>query len=630
MNTILKTIKTAADVRAVPLDRLNDLAEEIRKRILSAVSRNGGHLASNLGVVELTLALHYVFDFSADRLVFDVGHQCYTHKLLTGRNERFDTLRQKDGISGFPSPAEHPADPFFVGHAGTAVATAVGLAVAAQMQNLPQKIVAFVGDASIVNGLSFEGLNNTTLVKRQLLIILNDNTMAIDKTQGAFANYLTQLRLTPSMELLQQRTRRLVDRMPLGQTIHESLHRLKDGLKTSVLGQQKFEQLRIPTFGPVDGHDILSLIKILAVLRDMEYPVILHVQTEKGRGAAFASQDPCTFHSPQPFEIDGDHALFPQDSGKTFTACFSEALAVRMRNDPRVVALTAAMPDGTGLADLRTEFPDRVVDVGIAESAAVAIAAGMAKNGLKPVVAIYSTFLQRSFDQIFHEVCLQDLPVVFCLDRGGFVGGDGAVHHGFCDIAFLRCLPNMVLAAPANEPEMHEALKFALACGKPCALRYPRDRVPSLSTLPPEYRCPPFETGHSVTLQTGSAGTILAYGSTAMDASLAAQRLRNQGIDLTVINARFAKPLDSGTLSRILSESPARPLFTVEDHALMGGFGSAVLEFAQEHRLDTSRIVRLGMPDAFIHQNTRKGQLQQAGIDAAGIETKIRDYVRPG
>ena len=625
---ILNTIKSHADLRCLTMTDLSALAEEVRQLIRTTVSHNGGHLASNLGVTELTIAMNYVFDFFEDRMVWDVGHQCYVHKILTGRAERFSELRQKDGISGFPDPRESQSDQFAVGHAGTSIATAVGLALGAQTRGTQEKIVTVVGDASVVNGLSFEGLNNTLLVNRQMLIILNDNSMAIDKTEGAFARYLTQLRLSRPYEDLQRRTRILVRRLPyIGSAIQGTVDRIKEGIKATLQGPHIFEQLRIPYFGPVDGHDIPSLVKLLTTLRDVDHPVVLHVQTEKGRGFAPAHRDPTKFHSPKPFKVNGETASFPDNAGQSFTAAFADALGELMRTDERVLALTAAMPDGTGLAELRDRFPKRVIDVGIAESAAVDIAAGLAKTGLRPVVAIYSTFLQRSFDQIFQEVSLQNLPVVFCLDRAGLVGSDGAVHHGFCDIALLRTLPNLVLMAPMDKLELSLALDFAVSSGLPCAIRYPRDLVPRLQPLTNNADCPPFELGKAAQLRSGSDAVILAYGSTVHAALLAAQRLAEDGFDVGVVSARFAKPLDGDLLLSILGADRSVPVFTIEDHALTGGFGSAVLEFAQENGLDARRIVRMGLPDCFIEFDSRAGQLAEVGIDTEGIANRIRQLL---
>ncbi len=628
---LLQRIKSPADLRQLEVGQLGELAEEIRGLIKDTVSQTGGHLASNLGVVELTLALHYVFDFGRDRITWDVGHQCYVHKILTGRAEQFHTLRQAGGLSGFPNPEESEQDQFSVGHAGTAIATAVGLAMGAQMRGSDEKVAAVVGDASIVNGLSFEGLNNTCLVKRQMLVILNDNSMAIDATQGAFANYLAHVRLWEPLEHLHRRTKLMVRRLPyFGQALQETLHRIKSGIKTTLQGPQIFEQLGLPYFGPVDGHDVGALVELLRAFKEVDYPVLLHVRTEKGRGFGPAHRDPCTFHSPQPFTMEGETASFPTGGGLTYTGAFAEALSEVMASDERVVALTAAMPDGTGLAGLRDRFGERVVDVGIAESAAVDIAAGMAKTGLRPVVAIYSTFLQRSFDQVFQEVSLQNLPVVFCMDRAGLVGGDGAVHHGFCDVTLLRSLPNMVLLAPADGAEMKGALRFAVESGRPCVLRYPRALVGEALVAGEAEACEPFVLGKSRRLREGADGVLVAYGSVVREALEAAELLAAEGVSQGVVNARFAKPLDEELLREVLGGEGGGLVVTVEDHALAGGFGSAVLEAAEEMGLDRGRIVRIGLPDSYIRHGSRGGQLAEVGLDAAGIARRVREKMVKG
>lgn len=622
MDSILSSISGPEAVRGLETDQLLALADEVRNVIKQTVSRNGGHLASNLGVVELTIALHHVFDMGHDRVCWDVGHQCYVHKLLTGRADRFETLRQANGISGFPNPGESQTDQFAVGHAGSAIASAVGLAVGAQQQGHGESVVAVVGDGSIVNGMSFEGLNNTSLLKRQLLIILNDNSMAIDPSEGAFADYLMQLRTSRSYEDLQRRTRLLVKRLPFGDAIHETLEHIKAGIKTTIQHRQIFEQLGIPYFGPIDGHDLPSLVRILGHLRDFEHPALLHIHTEKGRGFEPASKDPRAFHSPKPFELEGETVNFINETGgRSFTAAFASALQDEMEQDEGVIALTAAMPSGTGLSELRKSFPERVVDVGIAESAAVAIASGAAKTGLKPVVAIYSTFLQRGFDQVFQEVALQKLPVVFCVDRAGMVGSDGPTHHGFCDIALFRTLPGMVLMAPADESEMGEALRFALQSEAPCVIRYPRDVVPPADTFP---RDGAFELGKARCVREGSDVALLCYGEMTWRGLQAGEALAEQGIDAGVYQGRFAKPVDTALLTDLLSPGRDTMVVTVEDHVLAGGFGSAVLEAAEQAGLDTRRIHRLGLPDRFIEHASRSAQLAEAGLDVAGIIRSVQ------
>ncbi len=616
----LNTIRQPEDLRKLSMEQLNELAAEIRQRIIEVVGKNGGHLASNLGVTELTLALHYCFDFRRDRLLWDVGHQCYPHKLLSGRHERFDSLRKAGGVSGFPEPTESEYDLFKVGHAGTAIATAVGLARGDQALGQDRRIVALVGDASIVNGLSFEGLNQAGLLNRQFLVVLNDNNWGIAPTQGAMAEYLAKFRTSTLYEEVKQRAQRVLSCVPLvGKPMADAIGAIRDGIKATVSPHQIFEQMGFMYVGPVQGHDVAHLIELLQLLGGVQHPVLLHVHTNKGQGADFATAEPGRFHSPRPFYIEsGGKVTIQKGSGKSWTAAFSDALTELAAEDERIFALTAGMPDGTGLDKFAKAYPKRFLDVGIAESAAVDMAAGMARSGLRPIVAVYSTFLQRAFDQVFQEASLQGLPVIFCMDRAGLVGGDGAVHHGFLDVSYLRGLPGMILVAPADEPELKAALRFALRQNQPVAIRYPRADVPE-----PMGEAPPFELGQSRLVHPGRDVTILAYGATVSHALDAAELLATDHVSVQVINARFAKPVDTRMLANVLSAG--HPVITVEDHSLTGGFGSAVLEAAQELRLPTEHILRLGMPaDRFIPQGTRAGQLAECGIDAAGIAAAVQ------
>ncbi|MCL2330040.1 MAG: 1-deoxy-D-xylulose-5-phosphate synthase [Phycisphaerae bacterium] len=640
MSSILSTISHPSQLRTMSVPQLEQLAKEIRERILDVVGREGGHLASNLGVVELSIALHYCFDFEADRLLWDVGHQCYPHKLLTGRNKEFDRLRQTGGISGFPSIHESAFDVFDVGHAGTAVSTAIGLAHGEQRMNRDTRVVAVVGDASIVNGLSFEGLNQASGLDRQLLVILNDNNWGIVPTQGGMAEYLAKFRTSSLYEEVKRRTKQLLPQVPvIGQPMIDALGHIKDGVKATLSQPQIFEQLGFRYCGPMQGHDIAHLIEMLTLLRDVKQPVLLHVHTEKGRGAEFAEAEPGRFHSPNPFVVENGVATIPNGSGRGWTAAFSDALVTVAKDDPNVVAITAGMPDGTGLDQFAKAYPDQFLDLGIAESCAVDVAAGMAKSGLKPIVAIYSTFMQRAFDQIFQEVSLQGLPVVFCMDRAGLVGGDGAVHHGFLDINFLRGLPEMTLLAPADENELVAALRFAMAQPRACAIRYPRANVPTSFG-----DAPPFVRGEARLMRDGTDATILAYGSSVAPAMDAAELLANQDISVRVYNARFARPVDVdmvraalavgtnsstiGVSSQTAGVNSLHPVITVEEHSVTGGFGSAVLEAAQELGLPTHSIIRLGMPaDRYIKHGSRRGQLAECGIDEAGIAAAVMEAI---
>jgi 1-deoxy-D-xylulose-5-phosphate synthase len=620
--SLLDKICSPEDVRALPIDRLPALAEEIRARILGVVGRRGGHLTSNLGITELTIALHYVFDFTDDRLLFDVGHQCYPHKLLTGRNDRFDSLRQSGGISGFPKPSESEYDLFHVGHAGTSIATAVGLARADQILERQHRIVAVVGDASIVNGVAFEGLNQAGTLKRQFLVILNDNEWGISPTQGGIAQYLARFRASDFYEEVKAQTKVLLPKLPLlGKPVFDMIAHLKEGIKATVSPGQAFEALGLQYVGPVDGHDVKHLIDMLRMLERAQHPVLLHVHTVKGKGCTWASAAPGKYHSARPFVVEGGKVILKPASGKSWTTAFVDSLIKLAEKNDKIHAMTAGMPDGTGLSKFAERFPNRFRDIGIAESCSVDIAAGMCKGGLRPVAAVYSTFLQRAFDQVFQEVALQRLPVLFCIDRGGLVGGDGAVHHGFLDIAFLRGLPGMVLMAPVDEIELYEAMRLAMTLERPCAIRYPRDNVPA-----PIPDCPRFELGKARKLRAGDAATILCYGVTGVYAMAAAEMLADSGIEVSVINARFVTPIDTSMVREAFEAG--RPIVTVEDHSVIGGFGSAVLEAAQEMGLACSRFVRLGMPpDRFIAHGSRVEQLAECRIDATGIAATVQELV---
>lgn len=618
----LSDIRSPDDLRKLPPSVLADLAEEIRQRIIQVVGDNGGHLTSNLGVVELTIAMHYVFNFSHDRLLWDVGHQCYPHKLLTGRNDRFDTLRKAGGISGFPSTKESEFDLFDVGHAGTAIATAVGMARADELQGNDRNIVALVGDASIVNGVAFEGLNQAGTLKRQFLVILNDNEWGISPTQGGVNEYLSKFRASNFYEDVKEQTKRLLPRLPLlGKPVFDMIAHLKEGIKATVSPGQIFEPMGLQYVGPVDGHDIRHLIELLEVLKNANHPVLLHVHTVKGKGCAWAKAEPGKYHSPKPFAVESGKVTLKSGGGKNWTRAFVDCLSEIARDNPTLYAMTAGMPDGTGLAQFEAEFPDRCKDIGIAESCTVDIAAGMAKSGLRPVCAIYSTFLQRAFDQVFQEVVLQGLPVMFCLDRAGLVGGDGAVHHGFLDITYLRGFPGMVLMAPIDEVELAECLRFGLTLDTACAVRYPRDNVPA-----PVPDCPRFELGRARKLRDGDAATVLSYGVTAHAALHAAQRLAGDGVEVAVYNARFARPIDPDMVASAFESG--RPVVTVEDHSVAGGFGSAILETAQELGLSIECVTRLGIPaDRLIPHGSRAGQLAECALDAEGIERTIRSML---
>ena len=685
MSKHLEKVNSPADLKKLQVAELGELAGEIRQLILDSVSKFGGHLASNLGAVELTLALHYVFDFKQDKLLWDVGHQCYTHKIVTGRKAGFEQLRRAGGISGFPNPAESEYDQFAVGHAGTSVATAIGLALGEQLkagkaekaaattkpapgpadsvesagecapqsaagpQTSPEaavrpprrgqeptkndapRIVAVVGDASIVNGASFEALNNLGLIKRQMLIVLNDNSMAIDATVGAVAKYFSKVRLSHTYDDLRSTTRTILEHLPgIGRSVEEALEKIKKSIRMALLPSQLFESLNIPYFGPVDGHDIGSLVRLFTALSQVDHPVLLHVYTKKGKGFNPADKGPAKFHSTGPFKINGETVESTAvERRQNYTEAFGESLTALAEQDDRIVAITSAMCDGTGLVEFRKRFPERFYDVGIAESAAVDIAAGLAKSGMRPVVCIYSTFLQRSFDQIFQEVSLQNLPVVFCIDRAGMVGCDGATHHGLMDIGYLRMLPHMILTAPADGIEMRQAVQFALGQNRPVVVRYPKDQIPPDQFIRTASE-KPFELGKSIVVRRGrkSALTVVSYGSVLAEALKAADILSSEKIGLDVVNARFAAPLDEKLLDLL---SIGKSLVTVEDHYLSCGFGSALLELAATKGHDVGRIRVLGAPCCHIGHDSRTAQLMQAGVNADEIVKTVKTILaNPG
>jgi 1-deoxy-D-xylulose-5-phosphate synthase len=523
---------------------------------------------------------------------------------------------------------------FAVGHAGTAISTAVGMARGDQAMKRNNHVVAVVGDSSIVNGMALEGLNGAGTLQRQMLIILNDNGMSISQPQGAFAQYLERVRVSATYEEAKKFARRIVDELPtpVGHKIDAAWHLFRDGIKHAMWPGQVFESLGIKYFGPLDGHDLPGLINTLAEIKHVQAPILLHVKTVKGNGYEVATDDPTKFHSPASFRVEGCRVELNKGNGKSWTTAFADAMIELAKKDPRVIALTAAMPDGTGLSKYEKVFPDRYYDTGICESHLTAMAAGMSKSGLRPFAAVYSTFMQRAFDQVWQEVVLNGLPVVFCMDRAGFVGDDGAVHHGFLDQAFLRPLPGMVLMAPSDEAELNRSLRLALSLETASALRYPRDNVPACNfedVIDEPLRAEAaieWTVGKSRVLREGADATIVAYGALVQNAMLAAEELSADGLNVGVVDARFCKPLDGQMLASTLR--PGHPILTVEDHALQNGFGSAVAEYAIAHHLPADDLTRLGMPDRLIAHATRKEQLAEVGLDPAGIARSVRDAIR--
>lgn len=640
---LLEQIQSPLDLRTMTIPQLEELAGEIRSTIIDKVSRSGGHLAPNLGVVELTIAMHRVFDFAHDRLLFDVGHQCYPHKLLTGRLDKFEQLRTSAGISGFPEPSESEYDLFRVGHAGTGISTAVGMARGDQINAQSftpdarpdgKRVVTLIGDASIVNGVAMEGLNNAGMLKRQFLVVLNDNGMSISKPQGAMAQYFDRVRVSHTYSDFKKGAKELLKHVPGGGMLKEAYHRMGEMTKAAIAEESWFEQFGLLTVGPIDGHDLPTLIEFLTEARDIDRPMVLHVKTTKGKGLDIAEQDATKFHSPKAFRVERDEQLGcrieMKSSGRSFTAAFGDALVDLMERDEKVVTATAAMPDGTGVVRALERFPDRSFDTGICESHALDMMAGMAKTGLKPFFAVYSTFLQRAFDQAFQESALQGLPVRLCLDRAGLVGGDGAVHHGFCDVAILRTLPDAVLTAAIDESSLLAAMEFMRTWdGGLSSVRYPREDVDSRFG-----DAPAFEIGKARLLtpefdhleDNRPDVAVLAFGTPAIQAADAIALLGDE-YKVALYDARFAKPIDQQLVRSLLERQI--PILTLEDHSIVGGFGTAVLEAAQGMGLDTSRIVRHGIPDHWIIQDSRTTQLRQVGLDADGIARMIRHAYAP-
>ena len=623
MNPLLPQIHTPKDLQKLSQMELTQLAQEIRDELVRVLSIRPAHFASNLGVVELCLALHLTFDFSKDRLIWDTGHQIYPHKLVTGRYSDFGTIRTKGGLMGYPNPHESEYDLFMTGHAGCSVSTSLGLKLGDELMGRQDRhSVAVVGDGALPSGIVFEALNNAGHLKRNLLVILNDNQMSICPRVGALATSLDRARLTSFYRDSKKQVRNLLAQLPLlGGVVTQALDHVRDAAKALLTGGMLFEELGFHYVGPIDGHDLPALRHWLNHVKDHPGPVLLHVLTVKGNGVPQASSDPVTYHTPPVFEqVSPDHTVVSLKKGgsRAYTDVVSATIHDLMNEDPRVTVMTAAMCQGNKLEKVRTDFPTRFFDVGICEAHAVAFAAGMAKVGVRPICDIYSTFLQRSFDQIFQEVSLQNLPVVFTLDRAGLTGPDGPTHHGCFDIAYMRLFPNMVVMAPGDELDMAPMLRFAVAhTGNPTSMRYPKANLEKV-----ERGVAPIELGSAEIFEWGTDAIILAFGTLFPTCVKAAEKLRAEGLDVGVVNARFCKPLDRGTVLRAIEE--ANVVVTVEEGTLEGGFGSAVLEAANSAGLDTRNIVRLGIPDRFIEHGERAELLADLGLDVNGISNAIR------
>jgi len=623
--SLLEGIHSPADVKALNRVELAKLAAEMRHVIIQTVARNAGHLAPNLGVVELTLALHRVFDSPRDKIIWDVGHQSYPHKLLTGRFEHFATLRQLNGIAGYPRRAESEHDPFGTSHGSTSISAALGFAAARDLKGENHHVVAVIGDGALTGGMAFEGLNNAGELKKRLIVILNDNEMSISPNIGAIHRYLTKLTTSRLYRAFERDVWELLGKLPRGgKRAQRAAHRLKEGLQNMVAPGVLFEELGLKYFGPIDGHDMRVLEETLSDLRRFEEPVLLHVVTRKGRGYGPAETDSSTFHGVGVF--DPDTGTASKGAKKTYSHVFGETALMIGERMPQIVAITAAMTDNTGLGKFAKAFPDRFYDVGMAEEHAVTFSAGLACEGLTPLTTIYSTFLQRAFDQIIHDVAVQDLKIVLCLDRAGLVGDDGAPQHGVFDVGYLRLIPGTVVMQPMNGEELRDMLWTAAHWPgrRPIAVRYPRSPIPEEAL--PEREPRMLEVGKAQQLRAGGDVTIVALGTMVLPSLAAAESLAAQGVSATVVNARFAAPVDAAMIGG-LARSTGR-IVTVEESVIAGGFGSAVSEMLDAEGILGVPLLRLGVPNEFVLHGKRDELLKQVGLDAEGIARRTLEFVR--
>ena len=622
---LLESINSPADLRRLPVEQLETVADEIRQYILETMSRIGGHTGASLGAIELAVALHYAFDTPRDRLVWDVGHQAYAHKILTGRREALPTIKQYGGISGFLRRDESEYDVFGAGHASTSLSAALGMAIARDRKGQDHHVVALIGDASLAGGMAMEAINQAGHLKSRLIVVLNDNEMSIAPAVGALTGYLNRIRGAHGYHRVKDEVEETLRAIPsVGERLHHAAKTVKDAIAAAVLPGALVNELGFKYIGYVDGHNPRALVAALREAQQVQdSPVIVHALTTKGKGYPEAEKDYYRWHATGPFDLESGQAIKSKPGAPTYTSVFGDTLAELMARDEKIIALTAAMPDGTGVCTALEKFPDRSFDVGIAEQHCVTFAAGLSCEGLKPVCAIYSTFLQRGFDQLVHDVCIQDLNVKFCLDRGGLAGGDGPTHHGLLDIAYLRGIPNIVLMAPRDEGEMRDMLYTMLEHVGPAAMRYPRGSGLGVS-IDTEPKL--LEIGKGEILRDGGEIAILAYGSMVHPSLQAAEHLAKEKIEATVVNARFVKPLDAQLLLALAQTK--RLIVTVEEAYLSGGFGSAVLELLEENGLqDKVKVVRMGIPDRLVSHGDPKLLLAKYGLDADGIYTRVKQGI---
>ena len=621
---ILDTINSPADVKALSMEELKQLAEEIRQLLISVIAKTGGHLAPNLGVVELTLALHRVFSTPEDKIVFDVGHQAYIHKIITGRREQFPTLRQYGGLSGFPKRSESAHDAFGTGHSSTSISAALGMAVARDIKQQDYNVIAVIGDGSMTGGMAFEALNNAGTLHKRMIVVLNDNEMSISKNVGAMSEYLYHLRTGETYNKIKHDLEGWLKNMDFGSDVLKALRRLKGSVKYLMVPTSIFEELGFTYLGPIDGHDLPTLIEVMQAAKKIDGPVLVHVLTKKGKGYKPAEESPNKFHGTGPFEIATGKKITNPNAPITYTEVFGKALTELADEDKDIIGITAAMPDGTGLSAFAKAHPTRFFDVGIAEQHAVTSAAGAAAAGLKPVAAIYSTFLQRAYDSVLHDICMQKLHVTLCLDRAGLVGDDGYTHHGVFDYAYLRSMPEMTVMAPKDENELRHMLKTAVDFDGPISLRYPRGSGVGVDITEPMQALP---IGKAEVLREGQDVSIWAIGSMVQSAAQAAEKLAEQGISAGVVNMRFVKPLDKDLL--LVQAKEYGKIVTLEEGVLQGGVGSAVLETLNEAQLLTKcQVLTLGIPDEFVLHGDKKLLFKDLELDVDAIVAKTAAFVK--
>ena len=621
---LLDTINSPVDVKKLTVEQLVQLAAEIRQLLINVIAKNGGHLAPNLGVVELTLALHKVFSTPEDKIIFDVGHQAYIHKIVTGRREQFHTLRQYGGLSGFPKRSESEHDAFGVGHSSTSISAALGMAVARDVKGEDYNVVAVIGDGSMTGGLAFEALNNAGDLRKKMIVVLNDNEMSISKNVGAMSEYLYHLRTGETYNKIKHDLESWLSNVEFGGDVLKVIRRIKGSVKNLMLPTCIFEELGFTYLGPIDGHDVHSLIEVLEAAKHINEPVLVHVITKKGKGYAPAEESPNKFHGTGPYEVATGAKITNPNAPITYTEVFGKTIIELAKENENLVAITAAMPDGTGLTPFSKEFPSRFFDVGIAEQHAVTAAAGMAAAGLNPVVAVYSTFLQRAYDSVLHDICMQNLHVNLCLDRAGLVGDDGFTHHGVFDYAYLRSMPNMTVMAPKDEDELRHMLKTAVTMNSPVAVRYPRGSGVGVDISGEKIVLP---IGKAEVLREGSDVCLWAIGTMVESALLVADKLLQEGISAGVVNMRFAKPLDKALL--LEHAAKYKKLVTMEEGVLQGGVGSAVLEALNEAKLlGECEVLNFAIPDEFILHGDKQRLFQDIGLDVETMVVKTTAFVK--